>query len=209
MAYKTGNCMYEKSDLVKLTWEDFDKYLDKIKKDIREYLEKSKLQIDVIVPILRGGGIPGIRLALEFKIVRILPFQYKYLHEGKRTNMVKLLNSDFNQLSNFNKKDPVILVVEGNHSTGGIAIQVISDIKKQLPKSKIIYVSLAKDYFYKDSVKENIFTTCGYYTNENRKLSKEKCLEIGINSTNIYLFPWESPEEELAMLNQQSFDYNL
>ena len=65
----------------------------------------------------------------------------------------------------------------------------------------------AKDYFYKDSVKNIIFTTCGYYTNENRKLNQEICKKIGISFENVYLFPWENYEEELSMLNNTKFEY--
>jgi len=198
---------YKKEDLVKLSWEDFEKYALKIKNEVENYLNKKKIKIDVIVPILRGGGILALKLAFEFRVIRILPYQYKYFHRKKNTELKKLYDSKFSHLINFKKKNPIIVVVEGNHSSGRIANMVVSDIKKQLPDSKVIYVSLAKDYFYKDSVKNIDFTTCGYYTNENRKLSKEACKKIGINFENVYLFPWESYEEELAMLNNTNFEY--
>jgi hypoxanthine phosphoribosyltransferase len=198
---------YKKEDLVKISWDDFDKYALKIKNEVENYLNKKNIKIDVVVPIFRGGGILALKLAFEFKVIRILPYQYKYFHGEKDFKLKKVYCPKFSQLTTFKKKNPVILVVEGNHSTGRIANLVISDIKKQLPNSKIIYVSLAKDYFYKDSVKNIDFTTCGYYTNENRKLSKEACKKIGINFENVYIFPWESYEEELAMLNNDNFGY--
>jgi len=198
---------YKKEDLVKISWDDFDKYALKIKNEVENYLNKKNIKIDVVVPIFRGGGILALKLAFEFKVIRLLPYQYKYFHGEKDFKLKKIYCPEFSQLTTFKKKNPVILVVEGNHSTGRIANLVISDIKKQLPNSKIIYVSLAKDYFYKDSVKNIDFTTCGYYTNENRKLSKETCKKIGINFENVYIFPWESYEEELAMLNNANFGY--
>ena len=198
---------YAKKDLIKISWNDFDKYTLKIKKEIEKYLDKNKLHIDVVVPILRGGGILAIKLALEFRVIRILPYQYKYIHKGKKIELKRIFDVKHTQLINFKKENPTILVVEGNHSTGRIANAVISDLKKQLPHSKIIYVSLAKDYFYKDSVLGIEFTTTGYYTNENRKLSKETCKQKGISFKNVYIFPWESHKEELAMLNNTKFEY--
>jgi len=195
---------YKREELVKLSWDDFDRYALKIKNEVEDYLNKKDTKIDVVVPILRGGGILALRLAFDFRVIRILPYQYKYL---QNTNPQKIYDSNFSQLQKFKNKNPVVLVVEGNHSTGKIASTVINDIKKQLPNSKIIYVSLAKDYFYKDSVKDVIFTTCGYYTNENRKIDKKTCEKIGVNFDSVYIFPWESYEEELAMLNHESFEY--
>jgi len=148
-----------------------------------------------------------LKLSFECKVVRIVPYQYKYFPGKNGLEPKKICNFNFSQLINFRKKNPTILVVEGNQSSGKIAKNAISDIKKELPNSKIIYVALAKDYFYKDSVKNVEFTTCGYYTNENRKLSKEDCKKLGISFKDVYIFPWESYEEELAMLNNTEFSY--
>ena len=176
---------------------------------LAKYLDKNNSKIDLIVPVLRGGGIPALRLAFMFKVVRILPFQYKYLHVGTNSHLKKVYDSNFNNLINFKSKAPVILVVEGNHSTGNVANKVVSEIKQMMPDSKIIYVALAKDYNYRDSVKNVDFTSCGIYTNENKKLSKEECDNLDVPYDKLFLFPWESVGEELASLNQTDFDYNL
>ena len=144
---------YEEKDLIKLSWDDFETHISKIKNTVQKFLDENDSKIDVIVPVLRGGGIPAIRLAFMFKVIRIFPFQYKYLHEGKDSSLKKVYDSDFNSLINFKLKAPVILIVEGNHSTGTVANKVVSEIRQMVPESKIIYVSLAKDYNYKDSVK--------------------------------------------------------
>lgn len=123
---------YKKEELVKISWAELDNFVLKIKKDIDRYLNKNNLKIDVIVPIFRGGGIPALRLAFHYNILRILPYQYKYIHKGKITKKEKLLDSDFSQLIDFKKENPIILVVEGNHSTGKIANSVIAEIKSKL-----------------------------------------------------------------------------
>lgn len=198
---------YKKEDAIKLSWEEFDNYMNKIKSDIEKYLDKNDLKIDVIVPILRGGGIPALKLAFDFRVIRILPYQFKYTNDGENSIPIKMLNTKFSQLENFNQKNPVVLIVEGNHSTGNLAKKIAQDIKTQLPKAKIIYVALAKDYKYKDSVKNTVFTTCGFFTNENRKLSEEECDKLNIEARKVYFFPWESYEEELSALNREKFEY--
>ncbi|MDA3837280.1 MAG: hypothetical protein PF542_06690 [Nanoarchaeota archaeon] len=58
----------------------------KIKSTLSKYLKKNNSSIDIIIPILRGGGIPALKLAFDFKILRILPYQFKYFANKKRTN---------------------------------------------------------------------------------------------------------------------------
>lgn len=47
--------------------------------------------------------------------------------------------------------------------------------------AKIIYVSLTRDYTYKDSVKNICFTIWVMTTNEMKELSKEECNKLNIN----------------------------
>lgn len=207
--YYDSAMYYKKNDIVQLTWSEFEQYANQIQREIQAYCKKNKLQIDIVVPILRWWGILAIKLVVALKIIRMLPYQYKYIHSWRRTKLQKMYNSQITNLVNFRKKNPVILVVEGNHSTGTIAKTVVADIKRQCPGAKMLYVSLAKDYSYKDSVEWVVFSTCGYYTNENRKLSPAECKKLGIEHNKVYIFPWETYEEELAMLNDTTFGYCL
>lgn len=199
---------YKKEDTIKISWKEFDNFALKIKSEVQAYLDKKKIKLDLVVPIFRGGGILGLKLAFMFNVLRIFPYQYKYFSGKEDFELKKIYDSNFNSLINFNKKDPIILVVEGSHSEGIIAKKVIEEIKEKLPLSKIIYVALAKDYFYKDSVKEVEFTTCGFFTNENKKISKEECERNKIKFDKAFIFPWENLEEELASLNNTTFKYN-
>ena len=67
---------------------------------------------------------------------------------------------------------------------------------------KIIYVSLTRDYTYKDSVKNVCYTTWGMTTNETKNLSKEECDKLGISYNLVSVYPWENIEEELMELNK-------
>ena len=200
--------MYLAEDLIKTDWKEYDSLIQSIYTSLSDYLEKNKLKIDVIVPVLRGGGIPAIGLSFKLKTLRIFPLQYKYLSDGKQNKPKLLLQSKKENLIGFEKKAPVFLVVEGNHATGNITQHIVADLKKEFPDAKIIYVALTKDYFYKDSVKAD-FLVAGKYTNEMRKISKEECEKLKIPFDKCYIFPWESEEEELTMLNEKPFDYNF
>ena len=196
---------YDRKDIVRISWNDFENYMEKIKNDILEYIKNNNLNIDVIIPILRGGGIPGIYLANQLKVVRILPYQFKYLHHPEKE--IKMLDLSFDNLNSFIIDNPTVLVIEGNHSTGNLANNVIKIIKKEKPNSKVLYVALAKDYYYKDSVDLVDFTTCGFYTNENRKLSLVECNNENIEYKKVYISPWELEQEEFSALNNIKFDY--
>lgn len=59
------------------------------------------------------------------------------------------------------------MLVEGNHVTGETANIPTNIIREKFGENvKIIYVSLTRDYTYKDSVKNICFTTWAMTTNE-------------------------------------------
>lgn len=75
-------------------------------------------------------------------------------------------------------------------------------IKEKFGKDvKIIYVSLTRDYTYKDTVKDICFNTWAMTTNEMKELSKEKCDKLNINYNLVSVYPWENVNEELDELN--------
>ena len=89
-----------------------------------------------------------------------------------------------------------------NHVTGTTANIAVDLLREKFGKDiKIIYVSLTRDYTYKDSVKNVCYTTWGMTTNETRNLSKEECDNLGISYNLVSSYPWENVEEELRELN--------
>ena len=84
-------------------------------------------------------------------------------------------------------------------ATASIATNLLRD--KFGKDIKIIYVSLTRDYTYKDSVRNACYTTWGMLTNESKEVSKEKCEQLGISYNLVTVYPWENAEEELIELN--------
>lgn len=191
---------YTRNDLDLISWERIDKYLEQIYKEVLIYITKNNLKIKYIIPILRGGGIPAIKLSHMFNVIDMFPVQLKTNEKGDNRDI--LLNLDYVNNKALEENE-CILLVEGNHVTGTTANKVVNLIEQKFGEnSKIIYISISRDYFYKDSVKNIIFTTWAMDTNETKKLSQEECEKLNINYGLVSVYPWENIEEELYELNK-------
>lgn len=195
---------YKKSDFKKLSWEEYGKTLEILYKKLSEYIEKKGAKIDAVVPILRGGAIPGTYLAYKFHVLRVLPVQYHYHFTKNRIELRQILAISKNTLSLPTK--PTFLLIEGNHCFGLTASNAAKDIKKSFPYCKIIYAADHMDYSYQkiDNV-DAIFY--GKLTNETRALTKKECFKKGVENPLSYLFPWENIEEEWITVQGKQFKY--
>ncbi len=148
---------------------------------------------------MRGGGVPAIKLSHMFNVIDVLPIQLKHNHETHGIDTK--IGLDYLKDNSINENESILLV-EGNHVTGETANIAVKMIREKFGKNvKIIYVSLTRDYTYKDSVKNICFTTWAMTTNEMKELSKEECNKLGINYNLVSVYPWENIEEELDELN--------
>lgn len=195
------NYKYTEEDLDMVSWERIDEFIDKIYGDVSEYLKKNNLSIKYIVPILRGGGIPALKLSHMFDVVNILPIQLKY---NAKTSLIekKISLDDYENIKEVSDNE-VILLVEGNHCTGRTANIACKSVKEKFGENvKVIYVSLTRDYTYKDSVEGTVFTTWAWTTNESKRLTKEECEKLNIDYHKVSVYPWENAKEELEELNE-------
>lgn len=193
--------IYTEKDLDLISWERIDIFIDKIYKDVNNYLKSNNLSIKYIAPIMRGGGVPAIKLSHMFNVIDILPIQLKHNSETNNVDIKISLDYVTNTLIS---KSECILLVEGNHVTGRTANIAVNMIREKFGNDvNIIYVSLTRDYSYRDSVKNICFTTWAMSTNEMKKLSKEECEELNINYNLVSVYPWENIKEELEELNNE------
>lgn len=190
---------YTEKDLDLISWDRIDNFINKIYKDVSNYLIKNNLKIKYIVPIMRGGGIPAIIFSHLFNVIDMLPIQLKHNHETH--NIDKKIELDYVEKVNIDSNE-CILLVEGNHVTGKTANIAVDLIRKKFGDNvKIIYVSLTRDYTYRNSVNNVCFTTWAMTTNETKKLSEDECKKLNINYNLVSVYPWENIEEELNALN--------
>ena len=191
--------IYTKKDLDLISWERIDSFIDKIYKDVNNYLKSNSLSIKYIAPIIRGGGVLAIKLSHMFNVIDMLPIQLKHNHETHRIDTK--IGLDYLKDNSINENE-CILLVEGNHVTGGTANIATNMIKEKFGENvKIIYVSLTRDYTYRDSVKNICFTTWAMTTNEMKELTKDECSKLNINYDLVSVYPWENVTEELDELN--------
>ena len=64
---------YTKKDLDLISWERIDSFLENIYKEVNNYLNSNNLSIKYIAPIMRGGGVPAIKLSHMFNVIDMLP----------------------------------------------------------------------------------------------------------------------------------------
>lgn len=188
--------MAGRTEIYKLGWDEYLKLeLDVLLKKVTDYINDNKIRIDAVVPLLRGGNIPGTYLAYKLNILRIAPIQYKYFfREGfADLKQVQKLNEEL-----FDKKDsPTFLLVEGNHCFGTSAKYAAKGLKEQFPKCNIIYAASNMDYNYQNAVSEYAdICFYGRLNNDCEELDEEKCIELGIDPEKVIIFPWENEDEE-------------
>lgn len=192
---------YKKKDFKRLSWNDYYATVDILKRKIQNYIKKNKIVIDAVVPVLRGGVFPGAYLAYRLGILKIIPVQYKYFYIGKKAELKAILPFSPAGLP----KNPVLLVVEGNHCYGLTGLTAVKDIKKILPGAQILYAADNMDYNYqKNEYAAAIFY--GILTNECRELTPEQAKKKGIYPYS-YIAPWEVMREEWETVNAKQFKY--
>lgn len=69
---------YKKTNYYVQSWSEYNVELTKLTDKIVSYVTEKKLVVDAVIPLLRGGNIPGTYLAYTLDILTILPVQYKY-----------------------------------------------------------------------------------------------------------------------------------
>lgn len=187
--------IYTEKDLDIISWDRIDKFIDMIYNNVKNYIQEHKLHIRYIAPIMRGGDIPAVKLSHMFNVVDMLPIQLK--HNNITHSIDTKINLDYIKDTSI-KENECILLVEGNHVTGSTAKIAVQMIQNKFGKNvKIIYVSLTRDYTYKNSVENVIYTTWAMTTNEMKELSEDECKKLDINYNLVSVYPWENIKEEL------------
>lgn len=198
---------YSAKDFEILSWIEYQAFVERIGDDIKKYCDKHRLNIECIVPILRGGGPLSISLSHLLNIAEFFPCQFKYEYvdedSGRYEPIEYLSTIEFITDKN---KDITILVTEGNHVRGETAKKCIHKIKSILPNAKIIYVSVGRDYAHKGRLTDTVFETWGFLTNETKTLNKNDCEMFKVKDKFV-VYPWEVIEEEIIEVNN-SIDCN-
>lgn len=189
--------IYKYEDLKDITWDEVDEMVNILYKDIKEYIDINNLSIKYISPIVRGGDIPSVMLSHMLNVVDMLPIQLK----NNNGNIELKIGLDYVKDTTINENE-CILLVDTNHITGRTAnIAVENILNKFGNNTKIIYVTLTRDYTHRFSVEKVMHNIWTRLTNESMELSEEMCINLNIPYKKISIYPWENKEEELRELN--------
>lgn len=179
----------------KMTSAVFEKYINKLCENLSGFIQKNRIKVDYICPVLRSGAIPAVYISNRLNIVKFLPFQVKHIAYKNGENKIDMIFNPLN-LIDLKKDTPVFLVVEAMHSTGSSVESCINAIKEKFNNAKILYVCLAKEYGSKDFLDLTIYEDFAFYYNGNNGFSEDKCKDLDIEYYHP-LFPWEVLDFEL------------
>lgn len=171
--YTRSNDKVEYEDEIKsMSHDDFKGYCLKVSKEINDYCTNNNLRIDYVVPILRSGAVPAVYIANELNLIKFAPIQVKKIKQNGIYDHIILLNT----LKDLDKnKELVLLIIEGTYSSGDTVNTALDEIRKTLPKAKILFSTICirgEENMPKDIVK-------GFYGFD---LPREK----------LFTYPWES-----------------
>lgn len=167
------NIKYE-DEIKSMSHDEFKSYCLKLSKNIQEYCNSNNLRIDYVVPILRSGAVPAVYIANELNLVKFATIQVKKIKQDGIYDHIILLNS----LKDLDKdKELVLLVVEGTYSSGDTVNTALQEIKKTLPKAKILFSIIC--IRGKENMPKSIEK--GFYGFD---LPREK----------LFIYPWETVE---------------
>lgn len=173
--------VFAAADTNPMSWEEYGGAVQALLAKIRN----RNRMFDAIAPILRSGGIPGAVVAINLKITRIIPLQFKYAHQPVK--LVQML--PIPTLPQGMPESPNILICENNTSSGDTARAAIALLKKDFPTCKLWYATVARvfgcpDAF--DGVEEILF---GIQTDERFSATPEETAQLGLRP-GITIFPW-------------------
>ena len=190
---------YTKKDFRMISWDEYGSTLELLNKKLARLLKKENLSVDTVVPIFRGGSFPATFLAYKLRILNIQPVQFKYVVNNGALQLIKLSTPKSNAHAR------VVLVVENNQCFGNTAQRVAKEVRKKFPNATVIYAAAYMDYSHQH-VSGADYSVYGVLTNETGTLSNDDAVARHIDCR-LGLFPWESMEEELSIINGKEYKY--
>ena len=164
---KSNEKINYEAEIRDMSHDEFKNYCLKVSKEIDDYCKNTNLRIDYVVPILRSGAVPAVYIANELNLIKFAPIQVKKIKQNGIYDHIILLNT----LKDLDKnKELILLVVEGTFSSGDTANTALDEIKKTLPKAKILFSTICirgeenmpkgieKGFYGFDLPREKLFT---------------------------------------------------
>jgi hypoxanthine phosphoribosyltransferase len=181
-----------------MSWDEFGNTFEALHQSISTYCAERGVAFDIIVPILRSGGITGCALAIRLAVLAVLPVQFTRL---KGSDDPKQLLSFPSILTNV-PKVPRILICESNTDRGEIAKCAIELVLSKYPNAQLYYATLTRVFGGPTSFEGVERYFFGRETNERFVASPADVAALNLR-LGMTIFPWERAEDELAQLTQE------
>src|SRR5215831_3275176 len=184
-----------RSDLRMLSYAEFGHLLEVLTASVRSVCTERRLGIDVVAPILRSGGIAGCHLASKLGVTTMVPLQYRHTYRPP----IPIRQQFSMPIPTTEPKEPcVILMVDTNTVTAGVATCAARELRTKWASSTILFASVLLDLSIEQVPGVDLLISARR-TNERRTASPEIALRLGV-SNEVLIFPWEDVEEQWAEL---------
>ncbi len=192
---------YTLADTNKMSWDEFGDIFKTLTTKVDEYRQESGVEFDVVAPLLRSGGIPGMMLAVHLRVINVMPVQFKWHYHPSRLEQMLKLPEPINPMP----RQANILVCEGNTASGETSVSGVKLLKRRFPEARFYLATIAKVYGGPEELEgfEKVFW--GIQTDENFECSEEDQQRLGLRSR-VTIFPWEDAQAELADINAAMAD---
>ena len=185
MQIRSNDDIKYEDEIKSMSHDEFKSYCLKLSRYIQEYCNSNNLRIDYVVPILRSGAVPAVYIANELNLVKFAPIQVKKIKQDGIYDHIILLNS----LKDLDKdKELVLLVVEGTYSSGDTVNTALEEIKRTLPKAKILFSTICI------RGKENGAEIKVYGKENIPKGIKKGFYGFDLPREKLFTYPWETVE---------------
>lgn len=199
----TDEHIYKKEHFKETTWDEAVGIMSGLVDEVKKYLVTSDQKIDAVMPLMRGGAIPGTYMAYQLSVMQVLPIQYHYFFHENNIQLRQLYGPE--NYSKILPDSPTLLITEDNHCFGRTAEQAVKDIRRVFKNAHIIYVAFQMDYGFQDAVNADV-QFFGRLTNECRTLKFIEAERLKVRPYS-YLLPWESISEEWTTIEGNQFEY--
>jgi hypothetical protein len=182
-----------RSDLRPLSYHEYGGLLETLTDRVSSLRRDRGIRLDAVAPILRSGAFPGAHLASRLGIITMLPVQYKHTYRPECPVESRFaLPSLEIELG----AKPTILLADTNTVTGEVAARAAADLRTRWPHGELILATVMLDLSLQ-AIPGIDHLIWAQRTNERRTLSSEQLVRAGL-SNDVFVFPWENPDEQWA-----------
>ena len=185
---------YVPKDLKHVSYSEFDVLMGKLEIQVRNFLERNHMSIDIIVPLFEYATLPAQRLASSFWIRTVISYlhSFKQLGEGCLKHLLinkeRFLETEYRQ-EVFTPRG--VLILDTHTIFSDVPKEIIEELKMHYPNASFLFLSLV----YSDLLCDDFPCPLLYCQRSRECLQEQGVLD------KLFIFPWESESSVLQNMN--------